>query len=394
LGIYDRDYFRNDRTGRGGGRAPVGRQAVGVMGMFSVNTWLIIINVAVFFFGATLAGSGVPVLMMDADLPEGTNRAMVLEEAEFQRSEQPGVFARPVGVREGQTSRVAVAQLPALRAEARSHDREVWVLRRVDSGTIEVVTVKIVGRNLYRTMDPLQAYGHFSTAKGFFGIEVWRLVTFQFLHAGITHLFFNMFGLYIFGAMVEQYLGRRRYLAFYLVSGVFGGLAYLVLNILGEGLGLRMPGVLINDIHTPLVGASAGVFAVIMACAYIAPSTVVRLLFPPIPIRLKYFAYGYVAIAAFSLLRGASNAGGDAAHLGGALAGYFFIRNSHLLRDFFDVFGDSRRPKRGAKASKKDGRRQREVDRILVKVRREGLDSLSAGEKRALTRASEQQRRA
>ena len=59
-------------------------------------------------------------------------------------------------------------------------------------------------------MDPLQAWGHFSTAKGFFQYEVWRLVTFQFLHANFVHLFFNMFGLFIFGGMVEQYLGRRR----------------------------------------------------------------------------------------------------------------------------------------------------------------------------------------
>jgi len=392
LGIYDREYVRKERTTRGGDRVMAGGRRAGFAGMFSVNTWLIIINVAVFMFGSTLR-SGVPVLVVGADLPEGTNKAMVIEASEFQRSEQPGVFGRPVGVRDEKTSRVAVAQLPALKSAARDRNREVWITRQIDSGTVEVATVKIVGRNLYRTMDPLQAYGHFSTAKGFFGLEVWRLVTFQFLHANFMHLFFNMFGLYIFGAMVEQYLGRRRYLAFYLVSGVFGGVAYLALNILGEGLGLRAPGLLINDIHTPLVGASAGVFAVIVACAYIAPSAVVHLLFPPIPLRLKYFAYGYVAIAAISLLRGASNAGGDAAHLGGAIAGYFFIRNSHLLRDFFDIFGDSRRPKQGGRTNKKAGKRQREVDRILSKVRREGLDSLSAGDKRVLTRESEDQRR-
>ena len=250
-------------------------------------------------------------------------------------------------------------------------------------------------------MDAIGKYGHFSTAEALFyytqspqggttlhlSLEVWRLVTFQFLHANFTHVFFNMFGLFIFGGMVEQYLGKKKYLAFYLICGIFGGLAYLVLNAIGF---------LVDDLRTPLIGASAGVFGVIMACAFIAPNMMIQLLIPPIPLKMKWFAYGYVAIAAFGLLTMSDNAGGEAAHLGGAAAGYFFIRNSHYLRDFFDVFGNSNEPGGRGKRKKPRGRpgqarkpSEDEVDRVLQKVGEKGLHSLSSKEKKVLRKASE-----
>lgn len=231
-------------------------------------------------------------------------------------------------------------------------------------------------------------YGHFSTFEGFGRLEVWRLVTFQFLHANLLHLFFNMFGLYLFGGMVEQFLGGKRYLAFYLVCGIFGGLTYLLLNLLGWGLQTQFLGLLVHDPRMPLVGASAGVFGVILACAYIEPKATVQLLFPPIPITLRTLAYGYVGIAAFNLITGGRNAGGDAAHLGGAAAGFFFIRNAHLLRDFFDVFG--RNPSRRDAAHSAGVPRDR-VDVLLDKIRREGLASLDAQEREALRRATEEE---
>ncbi|GIW74412.1 MAG: hypothetical protein KatS3mg103_0934 [Phycisphaerales bacterium] len=189
-------------------------------------------------------------------------------------------------------------------------------------------------------------WGHFSTLRALFGLEVWRFVTFQFLHANLLHLAFNMIGIWFLGRLVEDQLGPKKYLAFYLVCGIFGGLMYLLLNLAGTILGVRVPGVLLNDPATPLIGASAGVFGVVMACAYIAPNAVIQLLLPPIPMRMKTFAYGYVALTAVMLLMGSANAGGEAAHLGGAIAGFYFIRNSHLLMDFFDVFKDSRKPDR------------------------------------------------
>lgn len=240
--------------------------------------------------------------------------------------------------------------------------------------------------------------GKLTVHDGFERLEVWRLITFQFLHSpsSIAHIGFNMLGLWIFGPIVEQYLGRKKYLAYYLTCGLFGGLLFVVLNVLGNVLNFQVPGLLTYDFKSPLVGASAGVFGVIVACAYISPKTEIMLLFPPIPMKMRTFAYGYVAIALISLLMGRSNAGGEAAHVGGAIAGFIFIRHSHLLTDFFDVFGDSRDPK--SRKSKKtstyrnykntDGPHPDEIDAILEKVSKHGLSSLSDKDKKKLSDAS------
>jgi membrane associated rhomboid family serine protease len=241
----------------------------------------------------------------------------------------------------------------------------------------------------------LFAIGHLSVYTGFQRLEVWRLLTFQFLHAdGIMHVGFNMFGLWIFGPIVEEYLGRKKFLAFYLMCGLSGGLLFVILTVLGHVTGEDIPGLLHSDLSTPLIGASAGVFGVIMACAFVSPNTVIQLLFPPIPLKMRTLAYGYVGLALFNLLSGSSNAGGEAAHIGGAIAGFFFIRNSKLLVDFFDVTNDSRKPK--TKKPKKTAATkytkgmpsESEIDRILDKVNKEGLASLSEKEKKTLAKAS------
>lgn len=229
-------------------------------------------------------------------------------------------------------------------------------------------------------MDALTALGHVSTYEAFQKFEVWRLVTFQFLHGGLVHLAMNMFGMWVFGGMVEDYLGRKRYFAFYLVCGIAGGLMYIVLNIAGAYLRLPVPGVLSIDPRAPLIGASAGVFGVIVACAFIAPHAIIDLAFPPVSLRLWIVAYGYVLIALISLLLGTSNAGGEAAHIGGAAAGYYFIRNAHHLRDFFDVFGDSR------KLQAADGEREL---RIIEKVHSEGMARLTEEERAIVRRLNE-----
>jgi hypothetical protein len=197
--------------------------------------------------------------------------------------------------------------------------------------------------------------------------------------------------------MVEDHLGRKRSAAYYLDCGIFGAIAYVLLNPLESVFHVNIPGNFSNP-ASPLVGASAGVFGVIMASAYIAPNAIIQLLFPPIPMKLKWFAYGYVALAAFAVITGGGNAGGDAAHVGGALAGFFFIRNAHLLRDFFDIFADSRKPakpgaaERPARGSRATPSRD-EVDRILAKVGTEGLHSLSDAERKTLRDATESERR-
>ncbi|MEO0482731.1 MAG: rhomboid family intramembrane serine protease [Planctomycetota bacterium] len=242
----------------------------------------------------------------------------------------------------------------------------------------------------------LYTYGHFSTDTLIFRVEFWRLLTFQFLHANLMHLVFNMIGLIVFGPMVEGFLGRRRYLAFYLLCGICGGLLYLVLNLVGAA-GVNLPGALAVSTSTPLIGASAGVFGVILACARIEPNRKIMLLFPPVPLKLSWLAFGYVFIALLNLLTGGSNAGGDAAHIGGAAAGFFFITRAHLLTDFFDVLNDSRKKAAAipeAQRQRKRAAAESEIDRILVKVQNNGLQSLTDKERDALRKASEDKRSA
>lgn len=339
----------------------------GRLRFWSVNTWIIAVNVAVFVLGAFLVRPGVPLLVSYRG-PAGA-----VEQREFYRPDG----GEPVDA-------------------SRMRPGTGLVRTLVDPGT-----GREVGATFYSVQAPLEGFGHFSTQNILSG-QVWRFITFQFLHANVMHLFFNMLGLYVFGPTVERYLGGQRYLAFYLVTGIFGGLMYLLLNLLGiiaAQMGMSaVPGLLFSMTTTPLVGASAGVFGVIVACAKIEPETVVQLIFPPIALKMRTFAYGFVALSMIQLLMGAKNAGGEAAHLGGAIAGYFFIRNSHLLRDFFDVFTDSRKaPAKGAgKGSwgwlKGEAESGAEVDRILAKVRVSGVSSLTEKEKKILARDTERLR--
>lgn len=371
MGIYDREYIRV---------GPRSKSGLGSLRFISFNSWLIIVNVAVFILDILLASHAVPIVI-DTEPANLNLRGKQITGPYLNALRQQIPAQVPILIRDRsgnvyQDPKGRTVPNPALRPGG-------VVFRQVADANGQAVGVAEIA-----FMPPLVAYGHFSTFYGFERFEMWRYITFQFLHGGVSHIFFNMFGLWIFGGMVEQYLGFKRYAAFYLTCGIFGAIAYLVLNLLGAQLGLSLPGLLIDSIHTPLIGASAGVFGVILACAYIAPDAIVQLLIPPIPIKLKWFAYGYVAVAAWNLFRGGHNAGGDAAHMGGAIAGYFFIRNAHLLRDFFDIFGDSRKTQEPSVRTGTDA----EVDRILAKVHRDGLASLSNEERHTLRHAS--QRRA
>lgn len=246
---------------------------------------------------------------------------------------------------------------------------------------------------------PLRALGHFSTYTAFTQLQFWRFVTFQFLHGNEIHLLFNMIGLYFFGPAVEQYLGsRKRFLAFYLTCGIFGGFLYLILNLTGILTNASIPGLLMAPVTTQLIGASAGVFGILMASAFISGNQVMYV-FMVIPMKIKTGAYLFVALSAFNLfVTQGANQGGDAAHLGGAAAGFFFIRRHHLLHDFFDILGPSKK----GKGSRKPGRTRKAkkpavddatLNRILDKVRDEGMHSLTEKEQHLLRKASEEKQR-
>lgn len=357
MGLADRDYYREPQRGH---RPP----GMGTVRPLSVNTWIILVNVAVFLIAQAFSQNGIP----------------VVQEVVFGDGASRGTRAGPY----------FVAMPPdgtALRPASDVEQRQVG--RPLVQFVFNPSTGERIGQAFLIVMDPLTAYGHFSTTLGFQSLEVWRLVTFQFLHANFMHLFFNMFGLWVFGGMVEEYLGRRKYLAFYLACGIFGGLAYLLLNFMGGVLNWSLPAVLIHDPRVPLVGASAGVFGVIMAGAKIAPREIV---FAPVPVPLRFLAYGYVIIAAANLILGGSNAGGDAAHVGGALAGAFFIRRSYLLKDFFDIWSDSRpsqaKPERAVRVAPAPPPDAAEIDRVLAKVSATGMESLTEEEREVLRRGT------
>ena len=275
---------------------------------------------------------------------------------------------------------------------------------RDDSGNTQRQDVFLLQE--VRVGGPFFVYGYFSTSTalitidkyvGLRGFEFWRFISFQFLHADLMHLLFNMMGLYFFGVLVEQYLGSKRYLAFYLLCGIMGACAYLLLNFAGWTVfsltGRDLPVLLVNDPGTPLVGASAGVFGVVIASAFLVPNARV-LLFFVIPMKLSTLAYGLVAVALFSVIFKTTNAGGEAAHIGGALAGYWLIRRPHLLHGFFDFLGRYDPTSRSG-AAYRAGRLKSQgvtadadIDRILAKIHEQGLQSLTAKEKKALREAS------
>lgn len=175
------------------------------------------------------------------------------------------------------------------------------------------------------------AYSWFSC---FIEGEIWRLFTYQFLHAGTLHLFFNMWGLYYFGPAVEDVMGPRRFLAFYLACGVAGA---LFSSLMGACHFIELPAGPIYEyaLHhleeytgyagleywqvVPMVGASAAIYGVLVAVAFLYPHLRIRLIFPPVAMSLRTFALLILGIAVFTVMMDGSNSGGEAGHLGGII---------------------------------------------------------------------------
>lgn len=237
-------------------------------------------------------------------------------------------------------------------------------------------------------MPLLETWGHFSTQLAFVHGQVWRFITFQFLHANFDHILFNMIGLYFFGPVVERsFRSGKTFLAYYLCCGICGAALYLFLNMLGS-MGVPLPGFLNTSILTPLVGASAGIFGILIGAAFVAGNATM-LIMMVIPTTVRMGAYLLLALAFFNLVIGGKNAGGDAAHIGGAIAGFILIRHPHFLEDFFHIFGPPKprknKPARsGSPSASTDTptlKERQRVDDILAKVSRQGLQSLTAEER-------------
>lgn len=207
-------------------------------------------------------------------------------------------------------------------------------------------------------------------------IQVWRLITFQFLHAGPWHLIYNMFVLFFFGPILERLWGSRTFLRFYLISGALGAIVYTLLVLINA-----MPAL-------PMVGASGGLYAVLMAVAIMFPNLVV-LLYGLIPIRMAWLV---VLVIILSLLRFAAgeNAGGEAAHLTGLAAGALYV----LYKPWFTRSRMQRKSGSWKQKMEQEREFEAEVDRILQKVNREGIQSLSEKEKQTLQEATRREQMA
>jgi membrane associated rhomboid family serine protease len=141
----------------------------------------------------------------------------------------------------------------------------------------------------------------------------WQLVTYAFLHGGMLHLAFNMFALYMFGGPLESLLGARRYLAYYLTCVVSAAIAQLIVaQISGEVY--------------PTVGASGGVFGLLLAFAIHFPHTRIMLLIPPIPMPARVFVVLYALIELILGVTGTQEGVAHFAHLGGMVGGYALLR--------------------------------------------------------------------
>jgi membrane associated rhomboid family serine protease len=145
------------------------------------------------------------------------------------------------------------------------------------------------------------------------GFAPWQLVTYGFLHGGLTHLFFNMFAIYSFGSTLEQFFGTRFYVLLYFVSVVTAGLTQLVVNdILGSPY--------------PTVGASGGVFGLLLAFGMYFPHQRIMLVIPPIPMPAWVAVTAFGALALFLGVTGTQAGVAHFAHLGGMLGAFLLIQ--------------------------------------------------------------------
>ena len=240
--------------------------------------------------------------------------------------------------------------------------------------------------------DPVTYYfslnGYFVTH----GFQVWRLVSYMFLHGGFFHILLNMWGLFLFGSMLEQQIGSTKFLILYFISGIAGALLWLIFNI--------------NSV-VPCIGASGALFGVMVAAAMMNPNAMIMLMIPPIPLKLKTFVIVYALIETFSTVGGLQGGVAHLAHLGGLVGGYFYMRFA-FSGQVYDVFGfikkflggsSSSNINKGQKFSTKASKKwkftgsSKNLDDILDKISHSGINSLTEEEMNALRNARDKMKK-
>jgi len=251
------------------------------------------------------------------------------------------------------------------------------------------------GARVPRWMSPY-FMGRFTVDEAVFGFQVWRVFTYQFLHADFMHILFNMIGLYFFGPLMEQWWGSRRFLAFNLLCGLGGLLPYTLFTFVAPGI--VQPNLQPEFArYIGLVGASGAIYGVLIGCAVCFPKQEIRLIFPPIPMKMRTMAFVFLGLSLLSVFAGTPNAGGDLAHLGGALLGFVLIRTSRVL-NFADrlnpqAIQDGVNKGRYERKVKREETGRAEIDRILAKVSEQGLHSLTKKEKKVLQQDTDRLRK-
>jgi membrane associated rhomboid family serine protease len=231
-----------------------------------------------------------------------------------------------------------------------------------------------------------------------FAHKPWTLITYMFTHIALLHIFWNTITLYWFGQILSEYIHQKKIIPLYLIGGICGALITILLFTIIPSFHIYL--------GAPLIGASAGVTAIIVAAATLIPNVNINMMFIG-PVKLIYVALFVIFI---DILNVASydNIGGNLSHLGGALMGYIFIVQYKKGRDlskginrFFDwisgLFKPS--PKNKMKVAYKRSvpdeeynfnkkMEQEKINIILDKISKSGYESLSKSEKEILFKAS------
>ena len=273
---------------------------------------------------------------------------------------------------------------------------------------------------------------HFFMASDF---HLFQFLTYQFLHANLTHISFIMFALWMFGVVVERVWGPKKFLFYYISCGIGAGIMqeivqlfdfYFRISAQDPSIGFSDLFVIGQQLSTQLngwttIGASGAVYAILLAFGMIFPNERIFIFPLPIPIKAKWFVCGYAAIELFSAMSASGDNVAHMAHLGGMLFGFFMIRywnrhpNSSFNRshgqEFFENMKrnfEKHRSNTGhsgysgnsensgtqgtSEADREYNARKRqnqeEIDAILDKIRKSGYDSLSKEEKKKLFEAS------
>lgn len=264
---------------------------------------------------------------------------------------------------------------------------------------------------------------HFFMASDF---QVYQLVTYMFMHANFEHILFNMFALWMFGCVVENVWGPKKFLFYYIFCGVGAGMlqeiaqffsVYLEFNAqqpmgVFEAFGwMSKLSHQLNGLTT--VGASGAIYSILLAFGMLFPEERIFIFPLPIPIKAKWFVIGYAGIELFSALATPGDHVAHLAHLGGMIFGFFLIRywrkqsngggryNINNGSSFFDSMRTKWEAHNQKKTENNGGSsyttgnsdwdynarqraKQEEVDRILDKVRKSGYESLTKEEKNTL----------